>query len=98
MDQILEDSVVVWSRELDSRLGTGDDFHLEDFYVEPVSDSRYYGSLVEILSSSFTELHDGSVRKQDPEKREIQLATLDLQYGWRLWLNIGWYACVAFCE
>ncbi|CCF38151.1 ComD protein [Colletotrichum higginsianum] len=88
MDQILEDSVVVWSRELDNRLGTGDDFHLEDFYVEPVSDSRY-GSQVEILSS-FTELHDGSVRKQDPEKREIQLATLDLQYGWRLWLNVGW--------
>ncbi|WQF84727.1 Putative major facilitator superfamily, MFS transporter superfamily [Colletotrichum destructivum] len=91
MDQILEDSVAVWSRELDNRLGTGDDFHLEDFYVEPVSDSRY-GSQVEILSS-FTELHDGSVRKQDPEKREIQLATLDLQYGWRLWLNIG---CLAF--
>lgn len=49
--------------------------------------------MLESPSGDHTSLPSPSPDSKETEGGEgIQLATLDLLYGWRLWLNLAWYA------
>ncbi|KAL7621663.1 hypothetical protein AAE478_008990 [Parahypoxylon ruwenzoriense] len=89
MDHVQENHITFWRRELDNRFG-GNEFMLQDFVLAgfPTEATPGYqpGSQVDDLS-------DGTLRSPEPGKGEIQLATLNHLYGWRLWVNM---ACLFF--